>query len=644
MCWKIIVSRETAGEMVKRNYDVIVAGGGHAGIEAALASARLGLNTALVTLNKDTIGKMSCNPAIGGLAKGHLVREVDAMGGEMAKLIDQVGIHFKILNRSKGPAVWSPRAQADRSAYVRAALKAVLSQPRLDIIEAAVNSFRVKNRKIIAAIVNHEEVIPCKALILTCGTFLNGKIFIGLNSFSSGRAGEKPVSGLTETLIDLGFQAGRLKTGTPPRVHRESVDFSKLEEQKPDHYPTPFSFQTDRINRKQVSCYITYTNERTHEYLRSGLDRSPMYTGMISGIGPRYCPSIEDKVVRFSDKERHQLFLEPEGYDNPEIYVNGFATSLPEDIQVKALRSVPGLENAQILRLGYAIEYDFFPSSQIKHTLETKDIEGLYFAGQINGTSGYEEAAAQGLMAGLNTALKIKGKEPVILDRSQAYIGVLIDDLINKTILEPYRMFTSRAEFRLLLRHDNADLRLMEIGSNLGLIPRAAFQKLERKKEKIDSLLNKINSMSVSPDSFNKNAKRFKTTPIGQAMPMNQLIRRPEIKLKDLMRIVGISNGYSEEELIHVEFITKYHGYLKRQAELVDKFKRFESKRIPPNIDYLAIPSLSSESREKLHQIRPVSLGQAARISGVRHSDITILMIFLEKYFHHGQKVSRETT
>lgn len=628
---------------MNKAYDVVVAGGGHAGIEAALSAARLGLNTALVTLKINTIGKMSCNPAIGGLAKGHLVREIDALGGEMARLIDKVGIHFKILNKSKGPAVWSPRAQADRNAYAKAAQQAILTQERLDVIQASVNSLRVKNGQVTAALLDQGELLPCRTLILTCGTFLNGKIYIGLNSFSSGRAGEMPVRGLTETLVELGFKSARLKTGTPPRVHRDSIDFSAIEEQLPDDPPTPFSFQTNSINRKQMSCYITYTNSHTHEYLKSGLDRSPMYTGLISGVGPRYCPSIEDKVVRFADKDRHQLFLEPEGFSNPEVYVNGFSTSLPEDIQLKAIRSVSGLEKAHLIRLGYAVEYDFFPSYQIKHTLETKTIDGLYFAGQINGTSGYEEAAAQGIIAGINAALKLKGDVPMILGRSQAYIGVLIDDLINKTILEPYRMFTSRAEFRLLLRHDNADMRLMETGHRIGLLSSKAYEKMVRKKEQIDNLTATISTTSVHPDQFNRYAHKIGSATIRQAHPMKELLRRPEVRLSDLMELAGIENGYSEEELIHVEFTSKYDGYLKRQEELVKKFEKMENKPLPSDFDYAAIPSLSRESQEKLMQIRPATLGQASRISGVRHSDITILMIYLERMVERGKTVSRET-
>ncbi|MEJ2633670.1 MAG: tRNA uridine-5-carboxymethylaminomethyl(34) synthesis enzyme MnmG [Calditrichia bacterium] len=624
-------------------YDVVVAGGGHAGVEAALAAARLGLKTALVTLNINTIGKMSCNPAIGGLAKGHLVREIDALGGEMAKLIDKTGIHFKILNKSKGPAVWSPRAQADRNAYSKSAQEAVLNQENLDVIQASVTGLEINSGRLEAAVLDQSNILHCRALVLTCGTFLNGRIFIGLNSFSSGRAGELPVRGLTEELVDLGFQAGRLKTGTPPRIHRDSIDYSKVEEQAPDNPPVPFSFQTVMGERKQLSCHIAHTNQNSHDILMTGLDRSPMYTGMITGVGPRYCPSIEDKVVRFADKTQHQLFLEPEGFDNPEVYVNGFSTSLPEDVQIRALRAVPGLENARLIRLGYAVEYDFFPSFQIKHTLETKNVEGLYFAGQINGTSGYEEAAAQGLMAGINAAMKILDRESVILDRSQAYIGVLIDDLINKTILEPYRMFTSRAEFRLLLRHDNADLRLMDVGSRIGLLPSSSYEKMLKKKEQIDRLFEIVDNTSIHPQVFNDYAKELGVSPINQTIPMRQLIKRPEVKLVDLLRISGQPNGYHGDELVHVEFMTKYEGYISRQEELVEKFKKMEHKEIPGDFDYSTIQSISSESREKLMQIRPASLGQAMRISGVRHSDITVLMIYLEKYFRRGLDVSRET-
>ncbi len=626
---------------MNHRFDVVVAGGGHAGIEAALATARMGLRTALVTLRKDTIGKMSCNPAIGGLAKGHLVREIDALGGEMAKIIDATGIHFKMLNRSKGPAVWSPRAQADRPAYMKEAQRRVASQPNLDVIEGSVNGLVVRRGKVAAAVLDDGSTIPCRALILSAGTFLNGRIHIGLSHFESGRAGEPAVKGLTGQLRALGFQTGRLKTGTPPRVHRNSIDYARVAEQRPDDPPIPFSFQTERIDRPQLRCYVTYTTAATHEYLRAGLDRSPLYTGVIKAVGPRYCPSIEDKIVRFADKERHQIFLEPEGFENPEVYVNGFSTSLPEDVQVTALRSVPGLEKAQILRLGYAVEYDFFPSYQLKHTLETKLVEHLYFAGQINGTSGYEEAAAQGLLAGINAALKLLDREPLILDRSEAYIGVLIDDLINKTILEPYRMFTSRAEFRLLLRQDNADLRLMEKGYRIGLLPERVYQRMVDRRERIAALNEYVGERSLDPRRFNAYAEAVGSAPIAVATPLRQLVKRPEVRLKDLLDRMEDAPDVPEEVVLQVEFAAKYEGYLRRQQELVEKFRRMEDRLLPPDLDYDRVPSLSAEGREKLNQIRPRSLGQASRISGVRQSDMVVLMIYLEKFYR--DYVSRET-
>jgi len=626
-------------------FDVIVAGGGHAGIEASLATARMGLRTALVTLKSDTIGKMSCNPAIGGLAKGHLVREIDALGGEMAKIIDVTGIHFKMLNRSKGPAVWSPRAQADRNAYMKNAQRRVFAQENLEVINGSAVGFQIVNNKIHASLLEDGSIIPCNALILTCGTFLNGRIHIGLRNLESGRAGENAVRGLTENLKDVGFVTGRLKTGTPPRVHRDSIDFDKVIEQTPDDPIVPFSFQTKEIKRQQLSCYITYTSGVTHELLKTGLNRSPMYTGVIKALGPRYCPSIEDKVVRFADKERHQIFLEPEGFDNPEIYVNGFSTSLPEDVQNKAIKTVEGLENAHIIRLGYAVEYDFFPSFQLHPTLETKLVDNLYFAGQINGTSGYEEAAAQGLIAGINAALKLQEDPPLILDRSEAYIGVLIDDLINKTILEPYRMFTSRAEFRLILRHDNADSRLMEHGYRIGLLPKPVYEEMLKKKEEIGSFQKELDRERLGPKIFNPYAKTLDASPISVSTPVKKLVKRPEIRLKQLMPMLNLDSGYSDSVIDDVEFTLKYEGYLERQKNLIQKFKKMEDRIIPDDFDYENIASISAESREKLKQIRPRSLGQALRIPGVRQGDAVVLMIYLEKRQRHGpnQTVSRET-
>jgi tRNA uridine 5-carboxymethylaminomethyl modification enzyme len=626
-------------------FDIVVAGGGHAGIEAALATARMGLKTALVTLKSDTIGKMSCNPAIGGLAKGHLVREIDALGGEMAKIIDATGIHFKMLNRSKGPAVWSPRAQADRIAYMRDAQKRIFAQKNLEVINGSLSGFQIMNNEVCAAVLEDGSIVPCFSLILTCGTFLNGRIHIGLRNLESGRAGENAVKGLTENLKDVGFETGRLKTGTPPRVHLDSIDFSKVTEQVPDDPITPFSFQSKGIKRKQISCYITHTSGITHEVLKAGLDRSPMYTGVIKALGPRYCPSIEDKVVRFADKERHQIFLEPEGFDNPEVYVNGFSTSLPEDVQIKAIRTVVGLENARVIRLGYAVEYDFFPSFQLHPTLETKLVDNLYFAGQINGTSGYEEAAAQGIIAGINSALKLQEKSPLILDRSEAYIGVLIDDLINKTILEPYRMFTSRAEFRLMLRHDNADSRLMEHGQRIGLLPEPVYERMLKKKEEIGSLQKELEKKRIGPEGFNHYAESLDASPIGISTPVKKLVKRPEIRLGELLPMLNLDFEYSSSVIDDVEFTIKYEGYLERQNDLIRKFKKMEDQIIPEDFDYDAVSSISAEGREKLKQIRPHSIGQALRISGVRQGDAAVLVIYLERKQRQrtSQTVSRET-
>ncbi|HHE54881.1 MAG TPA: tRNA uridine-5-carboxymethylaminomethyl(34) synthesis enzyme MnmG, partial [Caldithrix abyssi] len=552
-------------------FDIVVVGGGHAGIEAAVVAARLGFNTALITLEVSKIGLMSCNPAIGGLAKGQLVREIDALGGVMGKIADRAGIHFKMLNTSKGPAVQSPRAQEDRLLYARVAQEVVKNTTNLTIIEGMVVGIGVKNNQIESVKLKDGIELKTSAAILTTGTFLNGVIYVGLSKLKAGRAGEMPVEGMTENLIALGFEAGRLKTGTPPRVHRDSINYDVLEIQTPDKVPVPFSFSTEKITQSQINCYITYTNQKTHDILRTGFSRSPLFTGMISGVGPRYCPSIEDKIYRFSDKPRHQIFLEIEGYRAKEVYVNGFSTSLPADVQEKAIRTISGLENVKILRLGYAVEYDFFPPHQLKHTLETKAIKNLFFAGQINGTSGYEEAAAQGIIAGINAALNLRGEAPLILDRSQAYIGVLIDDLINKIHTEPYRMFTSSAEFRLLLRHDNADLRLMETGRNLGLIDDLTYGKFAKKKEDIQRLEALIKKSVIKATDFNE---RFKdvSTPLQNNAKAEILLKRPEIKLKQLLSLIS-ENQFHSGAVQEVEYNIKYDGYLNRQRKMIEKFK-----------------------------------------------------------------------
>jgi len=622
------------------DFDIIVVGGGHAGIEAAAASAKMNCTVALLTMDPGKIGLMSCNPAIGGLAKGQLVREIDALGGEMGKIIDATGIHFKMLNKSKGPAVWSPRAQADRKFYALEAQNRLYNIPDLEIIQGMAIGIIIKNGRVGGVSLENGKILKSKSVILTNGTFLNGQIYIGLNSIRSGRAGETNSYGITESLVNLGFEAGRLKTGTPPRLDRNTIDFSMLEEQVPDNPPQPFSFSTKEINRKQISCFITHTNEITHKALRKGFDRSPMFTGRIKSIGPRYCPSIEDKINRFAERERHQLFLEPEGYDNREIYLNGFSTSLPEEVQVDAISTIPGLESAKVIRLGYAVEYDFFPPYQLNFTLETKKINGLFFAGQINGTSGYEEAAAQGIVAGINAALQLQNKEPFKLSRTNSYIGVLIDDLINKNTLEPYRMFTSRAEYRLFLRQDNADLRLSEYGNEYGLLNDEEWERVSRKKEKIKSLKSYIEITKITPAKFSAIYKDSSSS-LSQPQTIKSLIKRPEVKLKDLI-ITEDNNNHSEDAVQEVEFFYKYEGYLKRNLELINKFKEKEHKKIPKEIDYKKINALSAEAKDKLYKIQPDNLGQASRISGVTPADISVLMIYIEK-FNQRSDVSRET-
>ncbi len=623
------VSRETVKKKMSNRFDIVVVGGGHAGIEAAVASAKMGFKTALITLEKKKIGLMSCNPAIGGLAKGQLVREIDALGGVMGRIADRAGIHFKMLNTSKGLAVQSPRAQADRVYYAKVAQQVVAGTQNLFVVEAMAVGITEKGGQVTGVILSDGQQIKARAVILTTGTFLNGIIYIGLNKLPAGRAGELPVEGMTESLTALGFTSGRLKTGTPPRIHKGSINYDVLEVQEPDSEPTPFSFSTEKIEQPQINCYITYTNPKTHEILATGFSRSPMFTGMITGTGPRYCPSIEDKIYRFSEKPRHQIFLELEGYQADEVYVNGFSTSLPADVQEKALRTIPGLEKAKILRLGYAVEYDFFPPHQLKHSLETKAIKNLFFAGQINGTSGYEEAAAQGIIAGINAALSLKDEAPFVLDRSEAYIGVLVDDLINKIHTEPYRMFTSSAEFRLLLRHDNADLRLMEKGWQLGLVEERTFEKLLKKQQQIKELYGIVRSTKIQPELFNDLFENI-SKPLERAARLDELLKRPEVSLKKIIEKIS-EKDYLKSAIQEVEYNVKYEGYLIRQKRMVEKFKQLEDKKLPENIDYSKIEALSAESREKLNRIRPENLGQAARISGVKPADLSVLLIYLEK-------------
>ena len=606
-------------------YDIVVVGGGHAGVEAALASARLGHSTALVTIERQAIARMSCNPSIGGLAKGHLVRELDVLGGEMAKAIDATGIQFKLLNRSKGRAVWSPRAQADKLKYERFMQDVLDEQPGLDIIESDARGLEIKNNEITGIYLQDGTLVKTRACILTNGTFLKGKIHIGNVQIPAGRYGELPSIGISDQLKNMGFTVDRLKTGTPSRITKRSIDFSKLEIQAGDENPQPFSFSTKNFNPPDIPCWLAYTTETTHDILRSALDRSPLYTGKIDGVGPRYCPSIEDKIVRFSDKTQHQLFLEPEWEGSSQWYVNGFSSSLPVDIQIRGLRSVPGLEKAEFIKIGYAIEYDYFPSFQINRSLETKSVSGLYFAGQINGTSGYEEAAAQGFIASVNAVRKLEGKQPLVLARHQAYIGVLIDDLCTKETSEPYRMFTSLAEYRLLLRWDNAHLRLLDVAREIGLQSSSLLDHFARIKQETRSLNKNFEKTRIKKDNpfgidMNKTA------------PLSLLIRQQKI---DENHLKIIQSDYFKDYLLdsldqaYVE--TKYEGYIDRQFKQVQKLNQLESKRIPNNFNYSMITSLSNEGREKLMKFRPDTIGQASRIRGVSPADIQVLLIFMSR-------------
>lgn len=626
--------------MPEKKYDVIVAGGGHAGCEAALAGARMGAKILLVTMNIPTIAQMSCNPAIGGPAKGHLVKEIDALGGEMGKAIDDTGIHFRMLNLSKGPAVWAPRAQADRLEYSTRMRCALESQEGLEIFQGMVVNIELQNKNVCGVVTETGCGFKTRSVILTCGTFLNGLTHIGLKSFPAGRAGEFPAAGLTENLNKLGFKSGRLKTGTPPRVDADSINFSKLEPQPGDPNPRPFSYKTKSIDTEQVNVYISYTNPHTHEILASGLDESPLFSGKITGTGARYCPSIEDKIVKFKERNRHHIFLEPEGKNSNEYYINGFATSLSESIQHKALRTVPGLEKSFITRLGYAIEYDYFPPDQLRPTLETKLINNLYFAGQINGTSGYEEAAGQGLAAGINAVLKLEKKTPLIFDRSQGYIGVLIDDLVTKGTNEPYRLFTSRAEYRLLMRQDNADQRLMRIGNKIRLIPDKQIKRLDKKEKLIKNAMEKLHHIKPDPETINPILKQLKTSAVSERQSIFKLLKRPQITLSALQKISEISVLFESMEDLknevaeQVEIEIKYAGYFQRQRDQVERFKRMENKKLPEDFDYLSLTSISKEAREKLEKIHPASLGQASRISGVSPSDISVLTVLLTKKNH----------
>ena len=620
--------------MINEIYDIIVVGGGHAGCEAAAAAANIGSKTMLVTMNMQTIGQMSCNPAMGGIAKGQIVREIDALGGYSGIIADKSAIQFKMLNLSKGPAMWSPRTQNDRMLFAEEWRLALENTPNLDFFQDMVKNIIIENGKVAGVITNIGVEIRGKAVVLTNGTFLNGLIHIGEKQFGGGRMGEPKAFGITEQLVSLGFEAGRMKTGTPVRIDGRSLDYSKMEEQKGDENPQKFSYLDTPKLKEQRSCYITYTNETVHDILRSGFDRSPMFNGTIQSIGPRYCPSIEDKINRFAERNRHQLFVEPEGWKTVEIYVNGFSSSLPEDIQAKALRHVPGFENAKIFRPGYAIEYDYFPPTQLKHTLETKLIENLFFAGQINGTTGYEEAAGQGLIAGINAHNKVHGKDEFTLSRDEAYIGVLIDDLITKGTEEPYRMFTSRAEYRLLLRQDNADIRLTEKSYNIGLASEERLRKVEEKIKKSGELEEFLKELSLKPNVINPILEENESNPVDQAYRASQILTRPNINLEKLSKIEIIGNKareYSEEIQEQAEINIKYKGYIEKEKENVAKLQRMENIKIPDNFDFSKVASLSSEALQKMNNIRPKNIAQASRISGVSPADINVLLIYLGK-------------
>ncbi len=621
------------------NFDIIVAGGGHAGIEASVSAARMGLKVALITMDKNGLGRLSCNPAIGGSAKGHLVHEIDALGGVMGILADNSGIQFRTLNKSKGPAIWAARSQNDRKIYTLEAIDYLSKIENLEIIEDIVTEAIEENKQIVGVITKKGNHFVTKSLIIAAGTFLNGVMYTGLTPSIGGRFKEEAAVGLTESLVKMGFVSGRLKTGTPPRLHKDSINYSILEEQPGDENPLPFSFKTNKSKfpfLPQLSCYLTYTNEEVHRILETGFDFSPMFRGLIDGVGPRYCPSIEDKIVRFNDKLKHQLFIEPEGLDSIEMYLNGFSSSLPAEIQLKAMKKIKGLENVEMLRPGYAVEYDFFPPYQIDLNYETKLIKGLYFAGQINGTSGYEEAAGQGLLAGINAAAKILGMPELILKRSEAYLGVLIDDLVGKSTDEPYRMFTSRAEHRLLLRQDNAMERLSKYGYKYGLITKEELNQIEEKYSLIHKTIFSLNKLKIKPNQINNLLETKNLSILDNSETASKLIKRPELTISDVLSsFPNNEKKFSEiidkpEILEKIEIEIKYEGYIQKQQELVEKLDKIENVQIPHDFDYSIIKGFSTEARQKLTKIKPRTLGQATRISGVTPSDISVLFVYLK--------------